>query len=438
MMNRKVAFHTLGCKVNYFESEGVWEKFSRSGYERVNFTDFADVYVINTCSVTNGGDRKSRQFIRRAIRKNPDAVVCVMGCFAQTQPNAVVEIEGVDIVIGTSGRDQLVELIEKFLESRQPINMVGDIAKERAFESLTVAKFENRKRGVLKIQDGCNNFCTFCIIPWARGRVRSEKPEIVVAGARELVANGHVELVLTGIHTGAYGQDFEDYKFADLLAELVEIDGLMRLRISSIEATELTDDVLAVLASAGNVAKHLHVPIQSGSDQILKAMNRKYNLAHYEANIERIRAALPDVSITTDIIVGFPGETNEMFAESLETVKRIGFSEMHVFPYSVRNGTKAAAMSDQIPEIIKTMRVSEMIALNETLGSDYASKFAGETFEVIVERTKEGYATGHTSNYLNVKFKVPENFKASVVDVKIVKAGYPMCQGEIVGIKDVN
>lgn len=437
-MSRKVAFHTLGCKVNYFESEGVWEKFSWAGYERVNFGDFADVYVINTCSVTNGGDRKSRQFIRRAIRKNPDAVVCVMGCFAQTQPNAVVEIEGVDIVIGTSGRNQLVALVEKFLESRQPINSVGDIAKERVFESLTVAKFENRKRGVLKIQDGCNNFCTFCIIPWARGRIRSEKPEKVVEGARELVANGHVELVLTGIHTGAYGEDFKAYKFADLLAELVEVRGLKRLRISSIEATELTDDVLAVLASSNVVTNHLHVPIQSGSNWVLKAMNRKYDLAKFEDNIKRIRTILPDVSITTDIIVGFPGETAEMFTESLETVKRIGFSELHVFPYSVRSGTKAAAMANQIPEIIKTMRVSEMIALNETLGNGYASKFNGQIFEVIVEGVKAGYATGHTSNYLNVKFKVPEDFEASIVDVKIVKAGYPMCQGEIVRVKGIH
>jgi len=434
-MSKKVAFHTLGCKVNYFESEGVWEKFSTSGYERVDFTDFADVYVINTCSVTNGGDKKSRQFIRRAVRKNPDAVVCVMGCFSQTQPDAVVCIEGVDIVLGTSGRDQLVVLVEKFLKSREPINIVGDIAKERLFESLTVTKFEKRKRGVLKIQDGCNNFCTFCIIPWARGRVRSEKPEVVIAGARELVANGHMEIVLTGIHTGAYGEDFESYTFADLLAELVKIDGLMRLRISSIEATELTDDVLSVLASSEKIAKHLHIPIQSGSNEILKAMNRKYDLAEFEANIKRIRTALPDVSITTDIIVGFPGETAEMFTESLETVKRIEFSDMHVFPYSVRNGTKAAAMPDQVSEVVKTMRVSEMITVNEQLGKKYALKFEGEVLEIIVEKIKDGYATGHARNYLNIKFNVPDHFDARVVDVKITKAAYPMCEGELVESK---
>ena len=428
-MNKTVAFHTLGCKVNYFESEGVWAKFEEAGYQRASFTDFADVYVINTCSVTNGGDKKSRQFIRRAVRLNPEAVVCVMGCFSQTQPEAVLEIEGVDIVLGTSGRDQLVSLVEKFLKSRQPINIVGDIAKERKFESLTVAKFENRKRGVLKIQDGCNNFCTFCIIPWARGRVRSEQPEVVIASAKELVANGHVELVLTGIHTGAYGEDFDNYTFADLLAELVKIEGLLRLRISSIEATELTPDVLKVLASSSKIAHHLHIPIQSGSDVILKAMNRKYNLAEFEANIERIRTALPGVSITTDIIVGFPGETAENFAESLATVNRIGFSELHVFPYSVRSGTKAAGMSGQVPEMVKTMRVSEMIAVNEALGRGYADEFEGQVLDVIVERVKDGFATGHASHYLKIKFPVEAEFDKHVVKVKVMKAGYPLCVG---------
>jgi len=431
-MNKSVAFHTLGCKVNYYETEAVWELFAAAGYDRVEFKDEADVYVINSCTVTNGGDKKSRQMIRRAIRKNPEAVVCVMGCMAQTQAAEVAAIPGVDIVIGTSGRDQLVTFVEQFLKSRQPINIVGDIAKECEFESLTVSKFENRKRGVLKIQDGCNNFCTFCIIPWARGRLRSEKPETVIAKAKELVANGHVEIVLTGIHTGAYGEDFADYSFADLLAELVKIDGLTRLRISSIEATELTEEVLSVLASSEKVAKHLHIPIQSGSDPILKAMNRKYTLAEFEAHIEQIRKALPDVSITTDIIIGFPGETEENFLESVETVKRIGFAELHVFPYSRRNGTKAATMPDHVPEITKTMRVNAMLAVNEQLAMAYASKFEGETFEVIVERVKDGYGMGHASNYLNVKFPVGDAFDASAVNVKVTKASYPMCEGEIV------
>lgn len=432
MNNRTVAFHTLGCKVNYFESEGVWVKFAEVGYERVNFTEHADVYVINTCSVTNGGDKKSRQYIRRAVKQNPNAVICVMGCFSQTQPEIAAGIDGVDIVLGTSGRDQLVVLVEQFLTGRQPINIVGDIGQESRFESLTVAKFENRKRGVLKIQDGCNNFCTFCIIPWARGRIRSENPATVIANAQELVANGHIELVLTGIHTGSYGEDLENYSFADLLCELVKIDGLTRLRISSIEATQLTAEVLAVLASSDKIAHHLHIPIQSGTDEILKAMNRKYNLVEFEANIRRIRQALPGVSITTDIIVGFPGETDEHFAKSLETVKRIKFTELHVFPYSVRNGTVAAKMSNQIPEITKTMRVAAMITLGEQLAQQFAKNHENKVLDVIVERTGNGFAIGHASNYLKVKFPIPTDFSDNLVQVKITKAGYPACFGEIV------
>lgn len=354
-----------------------------------------------------------------------------MGCFSQTQPEVAVGIEGVDIVLGTSGRDQLVTLVERFLASRQPINIVGDIAKERNFESLTVAKFENRKRGVLKIQDGCNNFCTFCIIPWARGRIRSEDPVVVIANAKELVANGHIELVLTGIHTGAYGEDLEDFSFAMLLKELVQIEELVRLRISSIEATQLTDEVLAILAGTDKIAHHLHIPIQSGAGAILKTMNRKYTLAEFETNIARIRQALPSVSITTDIIVGFPGETEELFQESLATVKRIGFSELHVFPYSVRNGTPASRMEQQVPEITKTMRVAEMIAASEQLAEQYAATHESQILDVIVERIKDGIATGHTSNYLKIKFPVTSDFNESLVQVKITKTGYPECVGEI-------
>lgn len=431
-MNQTVAFHTLGCKVNYFESEGVWENFSQAGYERVEFTEVADVYVINTCSVTNGGDKKSRQFIRRAIRLNPDAVVCVMGCFAQTQTDAVLELEGVDIILGTNGRSQLVGLVEKFQLTRQPINIVGKIHREREFETLTVSKFENRKRGVLKIQDGCDNFCTFCIIPWARGRVRSEQPEIVLAQAAELVKNGHVELVLTGIHTGAYGEDLDNYLMVDLIRDLIKIDGLKRIRISSIEATQLTNELLEVLASSDKIAYHLHIPIQSGSNEILTAMKRKYQLDEFEENIKRIRKIMPNVSITTDIIVGFPGETEELFAESLATVKRIEFSELHVFPYSVRTGTVAARMDNHIPEITKTMRVSQMITVGEELSRTYAKSHEGQTLEVIVEQIKDGYATGHASNYLKIKFPVGPNFDDTIANVKIIHAGYPICSGELV------
>ena len=433
-MNKSVAFHTLGCKVNHYETEAVWGLFKEAGYNRLDFKDHADVYVINSCTVTNGGDKKSRQIIRRAIRKNPDAVVCVMGCMAQTQAAETAAIPGVDIVIGTAGRSDMLNLIKRYEKERLPINVVADnIFLEKEFETLTVTHFENRKRATLKIQDGCNKFCSFCIIPWARGRVRSEQPEKVLQQARDLVASGHIEIVLTGIHTSAYGEDLDDYRLADLLRDLCGIEGLKRIRISSIEASQMTDDVIDVMLKNSHIiAEHIHVPIQAGSDAILKAMRRTYDLAEFEKKIAQLREIFPNMSITTDIIVGFPGETEAHFLESIETVKRIGFSELHVFPYSLRNGTKAATMPDQVPEITKTMRVSRMIAVNEQLAKGYASKFVGEVFEVIVEKVKEGYAMGHASNYLNIKCPVPTDFSKSVIKVKVVRADYPICVGEVV------
>ncbi|MCL1991062.1 MAG: tRNA (N(6)-L-threonylcarbamoyladenosine(37)-C(2))-methylthiotransferase MtaB [Defluviitaleaceae bacterium] len=437
---KKVAFHTLGCKVNYYETEAVWGLFETAGYDRAEFKDRADVYVINSCTVTNGGDKKSRQIIRRAIRKNPEAVVCVMGCMAQTQPKEVAAIPGVDIVIGTSGRSDILRLIERYERERLPINAVLDnIFKEKKFETLNVTHFENRKRAALKIQDGCNKFCTFCIIPWARGRVRSEQPEIVLQQARNLVASGHIELVLTGIHTAAYGEDLEHYKLSDLLRDLCAIEGLKRIRISSIEASQMTDDVIDVMLTHSEViAEHIHVPIQAGSNDILKAMRRTYVLDEYEAKIEKLRAIFPRMSITTDIIVGFPGETEENFLESVETVKRIGFAELHVFPYSLRNGTKAATMPNHVSEITKTMRVSAMIAVNEQLAKEYASQFEGDVLEVIVEKIKDGYAIGHASNYLHLKCPVPADFDEAVVQMKVTKAGYPLCEGALAWPHPVN
>lgn len=301
-----VAFHTLGCKVNHYETEAVWNLFKQAGYRRVDFNDEADVYVINTCTVTNTGDKKSRQVIRRAVRRNPDAVIAVMGCYAQTSPAEVMSIPGVDIVIGTQDRDKILEYVERYQAERKPINAVRNIMKTRTFEELDVPAFTDRTRAFLKIQDGCNNFCTFCIIPWARGLLRSRKPESVLAQARQLVEQGYKEIVLTGIHTAGYGEDLEDYSFAQLLADLIQIDGLKRLRISSIEASQVTDEVIAVIQSSEKLCRHLHIPLQSGDDEILKRMRRKYTTAEYRAKIERIREALPGVAITTDVIVASP------------------------------------------------------------------------------------------------------------------------------------
>jgi threonylcarbamoyladenosine tRNA methylthiotransferase MtaB len=271
-----VAFHTLGCKVNYYETEAIWQLFKKGGYTKVDFDDTADVYVINTCTVTNTGDKKSRQVIRRAVRRNPDAVICVTGCYAQTTPKEVAAIEGVDIVVGTQDRSKLLDYIAQYRMERQPINAVQNIMKNRMYEELDVPEFTDRTRANLKIQEGCNNFCTFCIIPWARGLLRSRKPENVLSQARKLVASGYKEIVLTGIHTAGYGEDLEDYTFAKLLTALEQVQGLERIRISSIEASQITPDVIDVLQRSQKICRHLHIPLQSGDDTVLKRMRRKY------------------------------------------------------------------------------------------------------------------------------------------------------------------
>jgi threonylcarbamoyladenosine tRNA methylthiotransferase MtaB len=381
-----VAFHTLGCKVNHYETEAIWQLFKGQGYERVEYEQTADVYVINTCTVTNTGDKKSRQVIRRAVRKNPDAVICVTGCYAQTSPAEIMAIPGVDIVVGTQDRVKMLDYIEQFKKERQPINGVGNIMKTRVYEELDVPAFTDRTRASLKIQEGCNNFCTFCIIPWARGLMRSRDPKEVVAQAQQLVDAGYKEIVLTGIHTGGYGEDMKDYNLAQLLRDLEsQVKGLKRIRISSIEASQITDEVIEVLDQSEMVVRHLHIPLQSGSNTVLKRMRRKYTMEFFGERLNRLKEALPGLAITSDVIVGFPGETEEEFIETYNFIKEHGFSELHVFPYSKRTGTPAARMTDQIDEEVKNQRVHRLIELSNQLAKEYASTFEGEVLEVIPE-----------------------------------------------------
>ncbi|MBM7554718.1 tRNA (N(6)-L-threonylcarbamoyladenosine(37)-C(2))-methylthiotransferase MtaB [Thalassobacillus pellis] len=436
-----VAFHTLGCKVNHYETEAVWQLFKDQGYERVDFNRESDVYVINTCTVTNTGDKKSRQVIRRAIRKNPDGVICVTGCYAQTSPGEIMDIPGVDIVVGTQNRVKMLDYIEQYKKERQPINGVTNIMKNRVYEELDVPYFTDRTRASLKIQEGCNNFCTFCIIPWARGLMRSRKPEDVISQAQQLVDAGYKEIVLTGIHTGGYGEDMKDYNLAMLLRELDEkVVGLKRIRISSIEASQITDEVIQVLNDSDKIVRHLHIPLQSGSDTVLKRMRRKYTMEFYKERVERIKEALPDLAITSDIIVGFPGETEEEFMETYEAVKEIGYSELHVFPFSKRTGTPAARMKEQVDDEVKHERVHRLIELSDQQAKTYASRFENEVLEVIPEEEdkdgQEGVFVGYTDNYLKVKFRGSEDMIGQIVKVKITKAGYPYNEGQFVRIMD--
>lgn len=435
-----VAFHTLGCKVNSYETEAIWQLFKANGYQRVDFeTESADVYVINTCTVTNTGDKKSRQVIRRAIRRNPEAIVAVTGCYAQTSPNEIAEIPGVDIIVGTQGRERLLEYVEQIQAERKPINAVGNIMKARDFEELDVPSFSDRTRASLKIQEGCNNFCTFCIIPWARGLMRSRKPESVLEQAQKLVDAGYLEIVLTGIHTGGYGVDLEDYNLAKLLVDLHQVKGLKRIRISSIEASQITDEVIAVINGSDKVCRHLHVPLQAGDDDVLKRMRRKYTTAEFYEKIVQVRKALPGVAITTDVIVGFPGETKEQFENGYNFIKKVGFAEMHVFPYSMRTGTPAARMENQVDEEIKRQRVAKLLELNQQLMLDYAKDFVGDVLGVIPERPyKEdptsGLLMGYSDNYLNVVFSGGEELLGKLCLVKLDKAGAEYCKGTLVGV----
>lgn len=431
-----VAFHTLGCKVNHYETEAIWQLFKDANYERVEFETNADVFVINTCTVTNTGDKKSRQIIRRAIRQNPDAVVCVTGCYAQTSSAEIMEIPGVDIVVGTQDRHKLLDYIQQFQDERQPINGVGNIMKNRTYEELEVPYFTDRTRASLKIQEGCNNFCTFCIIPWARGLMRSRDPEKVVEQATQLVNSGYKEIVLTGIHTGGYGQDLKNYNLAQLLRDLDTIEGLERIRISSIEASQLTDEVIDVIGNSNKVVRHLHIPLQSGSDDVLKRMRRKYTMAHFSERLTKLHQALPDLAVTSDVIVGFPGESEDEFQETYDFIVNHHFSELHVFPYSSRIGTPAARMDNQIDEETKNVRVHKLISLSNQLAKEYASKFEDEVLEVIPEEMGEEPHTlvGYADNYMKVRFEGDDSLIGQIVKVKIVKANYPINEGKAIRV----
>ena len=436
-----VAFYTLGCKVNFVDTEAIWQLFKQEGYEQVDFEETADVYLINTCTVTNTGDKKSRQIIRRAIRRNPDAIVAVTGCYAQTSPAEILDIEGVDLVIGTQDRDKLMDYVNKLHKERQPINAVRNIMKTKEFEELNVPDFSDRTRAFLKIQEGCNNFCTFCIIPWSRGLSRSRSPESILEQARQFVAAGYQEIVLTGIHTGGYGDDLDNYRLSDLLRDLDKVDGLKRIRISSIEASQIDDAMIEVFNSSEKMCRHLHIPLQAGDDEVLKRMRRKYTTAEFAEKIHKLHQVMPDVAITTDIIVGFPGETEEMFMNGYRYMEQLGFAEMHVFPYSKRTGTPAARMEDQVEEEEKFRRVHELIDLSERMQLEYAKNFVGRELDIIPERPSKGdreggWMTGFSDIYIKVVFKGSEELVGKLCRVTVQEAGVNECRGQLVRVHE--
>jgi len=409
----RVCFVTLGCKVNQTESEAVAQLFREAKYQVVAASEEADVVVVNTCTVTNTGDGKSRRVIRRMIREHPESVVVVMGCYAQTAPGEVLGIKGVDLVLGTQDRMKILEWIEQVKAERKPQNAVHEIWEAEEFEELPQLSEEHRARALLKIQDGCNQFCTYCIIPYVRGPLRSRLPENALAEARRLVEAGHPEIVLTGIHTGYYGQDLrEEWNLARLVRELVKIPGLCRLRLSSIEPMEYTPELIGSIVSSDKVCPHLHMPLQSGSDRILTRMNRPYTLNEYRGLLERLRQQIPNLAVTTDIIAGFPGETEDDHASALEFVKSCGFSGINVFPYSKRKGTPAADYADQVSKQLKEQRVKDLLVVARVSQEEFVCRFIGKPVEVLIEWIDpQGRAIGHTPHYIQVQIPASEDGK---------------------------
>lgn len=410
----KVKAITLGCKVNTYESEYILSCFKDKGYEITN--DVADIYIVNTCSVTNTSDAKSRKVIHRLVRENKSSVIVVMGCMIEA--NKDIKLDGVSIIIGNKDKNRVVELVETYLKDREQKRLLYDDF-DSTFEDMFITNMASRHRAFVKIEDGCENFCSYCIIPYTRGRVRSKNPDTVIKEITSLVKNGYKEVVLTGIHTGHYGSDIET-SFPELLKRIVKIEGLERLRISSIEITELNDEFLNVLKNNPVIVSHLHIPLQAGSDKILALMNRKYLTPYFLDKVEKIREIRPDISLTTDVIVGFPGETEEDFLDTINFCKKIKFSKIHVFPYSRRKGTKADLMDEQIPENIKKERVKRLIEVSNNLEQQYLDSFISKNVSVLIEENKDNYSIGHTGNYLKVKilgFIKPNE----IVLVKIIK-----------------
>ena len=418
----KFLINTLGCKVNTYESNVIRDIFLNEGYEESNSN--VDIAVINTCTVTNTSDSKSLKVIKHTIKNNPNAIVIVCGCFSQINPDRLKDMEGVSIVLGNYNKSKIMDYISQYKKDKKQIIDVRELNDEK-FECMKLNNF-NKTRAFVKIEDGCENFCSYCIIPYSRGKVRSKLMEEVLDEINTLVNNGHREIVLTGIHTGHYGADIKEYDFSDLLNEICKIKGLERLRISSIEITELDDKFLETLKNNKIIVDHMHIPLQSGCDKTLKEMNRKYDVAYFKDKIKKIRSIRPNISITTDVIVGFPNETEDDFNTTVNTIKEIKFTKLHVFPFSVRKGTVAETMENQIDEKTKKERVHILMNISKELELDYMNKFVGCEVEFIPEVLKDGYIIGHTGNYLQIKSKIKSNGHETI-KTTIKSIEYPYC-----------
>lgn len=421
---KKAALHNLGCKVNAYETEAMQQLLEENGYEIVPFKEGADVYIINTCTVTNMADRKSRQMLHRAKKMNPDAIVVAAGCYVQAKEASGEIDESIDIVIGNNKKKDLIQILDGFYEKKQGQNKaVIDINHTHEYEEMHLNKTAEHTRAYIKVQDGCNQFCTYCIIPFARGRVRSRAKEDVVREVTELAANGYQEVVLTGIHLSSYGVDLENENLLSLILAVNEIEGIKRIRLGSLEPRIITEDFVKTISGLEKMCPHFHLSLQSGCDETLRRMNRRYTSEEYYEKCMLLRKYFAHPALTTDVIVGFPGETEEEFEKSKAFIDKVDFYETHIFKYSKREGTKAAVMDNQIPEQIKTARSNELLELGQKKRIKYEEQFVGTTVEVLMEEQikidGENYQVGHTKEYVKVALKTEANLQNKLVDIQI-------------------
>lgn len=401
----KVAFHTLGCKVNQYETEGMMTQFEQMGYEIVSFFEKADIYIINTCTVTNMADKKSRQMLAKAKKNNPKGLVVAVGCYVQASNKELLEMIQVDLLIGNTDKGNMVQVIETYLETKIKPKVL-DLSHYKVYDDLWISMTQDHTRAHIKIQDGCDQFCTYCIIPYARGRIRSRSASSILEECKELAKKGYKEVVLTGIHLASYGVQFDDYRLINLLEEMQGIKGILRIRLGSLEPTLITHDFVSRVAKLSKVCPHFHLSMQSGNDEILKKMNRKYTTVDYKQAVDRLREKIPNCAITTDLIVGFPSETEAQFEDTLTFIEEIGFADMHIFKYSKRNGTPAAKMKEQVNPKESNIRSTRAIETAESMKHNFLTRFMDVEMEVLIEEQvildQQIYYVGHTTNHIKV------------------------------------
>ena len=424
-MKKRVSFITLGCKVNQYETNAMMQKFQENGYEIVEIDNVSDICVVNTCTVTNMSDRKSRQALRKVKDKNKDAIIVATGCYAQSSKEELEKMPEIDVVLGNEEKRDIVKYVEKYFEQNQKLTAVQDISVQKEFEDMGQISYTEKIRAVIKVQDGCNQFCSYCIIPYARGRVRSRKIDSIIKEIEQIAQKGIKEVVITGIHIASYGKDFKNkYGLIDLLEEINKIDGIQRIRLGSIEPLLITDDFVQRLSKLEKICEQFHLSLQSGCDETLKRMNRRYTIEQFIEIVHCLRKTYPDVNLTTDIIVGFPGETQEEFNKTYEFLQQIKFYKMHIFKYSQRKGTKAAQMPDQISPEVKEERSKKLINLSDKNECEYNKKYIGKQVEVLWEEEKNGVYKGHTKNYVLVEkhMDLDKNIENTIGKVRIVDA----------------